>query len=344
MDLLDRYLQAVKKHLPLKRQDDIVAELRANMESQLEDKEAALGRPVTIGEAEDWLRQMGSPMKVAMQYQPQQYLIGPAIFPMYLFVIRMAFLWATVIYAIVSAVLIATQTPNGIAVLQAVLRLPVVLMTTAAWITLVFAALEFVGTRYPEKCPPIAGFYPKWSPSTLPPVEPPAGPGQKRRSYTQAVAEIVFGFLFLGWFVLVPQNPYLMFGPGAAYWQASPFELAAIWMTFFWWLVGLNIVQLVWRSIDLWRGAWRQTGIAQHIAVKILAISPLAIMLNVPDNPYVLLRHPALDQAARGATLASINNGIHLSLLLIVAITVLQLLWEIAKALLAHYRKRAAAR
>jgi len=135
-----------------------------------------------------------------------------------------------------------------------------------------------------------------------------------------------------------------MFGPGAAYWQASPFELAAIWMTFFWWLVGLNIVQLVWRSIDLWRGAWRQTGIAQHIAVKILAISPLAIMLNVPDNPYVLLRHPALDQAARGATLASINNGIHLSLLLIVAITVLQLLWEIAKALLAHYRKRAAAR
>ena len=61
MDLLDRYLQAVKKHLPWKRQDDILAELRANMESQLEDKEAELGRPLTQGEAEDWLRKMGSP-------------------------------------------------------------------------------------------------------------------------------------------------------------------------------------------------------------------------------------------------------------------------------------------
>jgi hypothetical protein len=219
-----------------------------------------------------------------------------------------------------------------------------VLVTSAAWVTLIFAAFEFVATRYPDKCPPIAGFYPKWSPSTLPPVEPPAGPGQKRRSYAQAVAEIVFGFLFLGWFVLVPQNPYLMFGPGAAYFKASPFELADVWMTFFWWVVALNLVQLLWRSIDLWRGAWRQTGHLQHIAFKILAITPLVIMLNVPDRAYVLLRHPALDQAACGATLASINNGIHLSLLVICAITVLQLAWDISQALLALYRKREAAR
>ena len=39
MELLDRYLQAVKKHLPWQRQDDIIAELRANLESQLEDRE-----------------------------------------------------------------------------------------------------------------------------------------------------------------------------------------------------------------------------------------------------------------------------------------------------------------
>jgi hypothetical protein len=38
MELLERYLQSVKKHLPLKRRDDIIAELRVNMESQLEDK------------------------------------------------------------------------------------------------------------------------------------------------------------------------------------------------------------------------------------------------------------------------------------------------------------------
>ncbi|HEY1901143.1 MAG TPA: hypothetical protein VGG56_01855 [Terracidiphilus sp.] len=53
MEFLDRYLEAVKKHLPWQRQDDILAELRANLESQLEEKEEALGRPLTQAEAED---------------------------------------------------------------------------------------------------------------------------------------------------------------------------------------------------------------------------------------------------------------------------------------------------
>ena len=70
MDLLDRYLQAVKKHLPWQRQDDIIAELRANLESQLEDKEAELGRPLTTEEMETWLKHLGPPMQVAARYQP----------------------------------------------------------------------------------------------------------------------------------------------------------------------------------------------------------------------------------------------------------------------------------
>ena len=100
MELLDRYLQAVKKHLPWERQDDIIAELRANLEAQLEDKEAELGRPLTAGEAEDWLKQIGPPMQVAARYQPQQYLIGPAIFPTYWFVLRFASLLALIVYSV----------------------------------------------------------------------------------------------------------------------------------------------------------------------------------------------------------------------------------------------------
>ena len=152
MELLDRYLQAVKKHLPWQRQDDIIAELRANLESQLEDKEAELGRPLNTGEVEAWLKQMGPPIQMAARYQPMQYLIGPAIFPTYWFVLRTAFLWALIIYSIVSAVQIVVKIPSGVAVLEAVLRVPGVLMTTAAWVTLIFAAFEFVATHHPTKC------------------------------------------------------------------------------------------------------------------------------------------------------------------------------------------------
>src|SRR5271170_7182158 len=101
MELLDRYLAAVKKHLPWQRQDDIVAELRANLESQFEDKEAELGRPPTALEVEAILKQMGPPMQVAARYQTQQYLIGPALFPTYWYLLRLVLVWAAVIYSIV---------------------------------------------------------------------------------------------------------------------------------------------------------------------------------------------------------------------------------------------------
>src|ERR1022692_4732641 len=168
MDLLDRYLQAVKKYLPLRRQDDIIAELRANMESQLEDKESELGRPLTTGEIEEWLKQMGSPMLVAARYQPQQYLIGPAIFPIYWHVMRLALLWATVIYTAVSAIVLAVREPTGAAIIEAVFRSPGVLVSVATWVTFVFAIIEFATTRYPEKCPPMGGLAGPWSPSKLP--------------------------------------------------------------------------------------------------------------------------------------------------------------------------------
>jgi len=57
MELLDRYLEAVRKHLPWERQDDIIAELRANLESQVEEKEGDLGRPLTAVEVEAWLKE-----------------------------------------------------------------------------------------------------------------------------------------------------------------------------------------------------------------------------------------------------------------------------------------------
>ena len=76
MELLDRYLQAVKNHLPAKRKDDIIPELRANLESQLEDKEAELDRPLTANEAETWIKQLGSPIQVTARYLPPALLVS----------------------------------------------------------------------------------------------------------------------------------------------------------------------------------------------------------------------------------------------------------------------------
>jgi hypothetical protein len=344
MDLLDRYLQAVKKHLPWKRQDDIIAELRANLESQLEDKEAELGRPLTPAEAEAWLRQLGSPAQVASHYQPQQYLIGPAIFPTYRYVLQLAFAWALVIYSIVTVVQFLAGTPSGTFLLEALLRAPVILMTVAAWVTLVFAVFEFVLAQCPEKCPSFAGYAANWSPSTLPPVEEELPSGKKPRTYANAVAEVIFGFLFLAWLLLIPEHPALLLGPGALYLHISPFQLAPVWLPFFWCVVAVNVVQLAWQCENLWRGRWQRRRPVQRIAMKVFGLVPLTVLLTARDQALVLLKHPSQDQAHYGATVDSINLWVHRSLLLIFVIVVLQLAWEIAQIGLVAYRMRAAIR
>ena len=69
MDMLDRYLQAVKFFLPGKQQDDIVRELSENLIARMEDREEELGRPLDEAEQAAILREHGHPMLVAGRYR-----------------------------------------------------------------------------------------------------------------------------------------------------------------------------------------------------------------------------------------------------------------------------------
>jgi hypothetical protein len=93
MELVDRYLHAVKFWLPRAEKDDIIAELSEDLRSQIEEKEAKLGHKLSDADVEPILKRCGSPMAVAGRYLPQQSLIGPALFPIYRVVIRGLFLY-----------------------------------------------------------------------------------------------------------------------------------------------------------------------------------------------------------------------------------------------------------
>ncbi len=88
MELLDRYLQAVKFWLPKGQKQDIIAELSEDIRSQIEEKENELGRKLNEAEAEAIFKRVGRPVLVANRYSPQQYLIGPLLFPIYRFVLK----------------------------------------------------------------------------------------------------------------------------------------------------------------------------------------------------------------------------------------------------------------
>lgn len=89
MTLIDKYLAAVAAQLPAASRDDVVAELRDDIMSRIEDREAGLGRTLTDDEVEAILREVGHPLAVAGRFgSGPQHLVGPELFPWWLFGVK----------------------------------------------------------------------------------------------------------------------------------------------------------------------------------------------------------------------------------------------------------------
>ena len=89
MDLVERYLKAVAAQLPKETREDIVAELRDDIMGRIEDLEGRLGRAPTDDEVEALLREVGHPLTVAARYRSgPQALIGPELYPWWLFAVK----------------------------------------------------------------------------------------------------------------------------------------------------------------------------------------------------------------------------------------------------------------
>ena len=91
MTLVDRYLRAVRDHLPRAEQDDIINELADNLHSRIEDEAAHRGHALDETEEAAILKEFGHPMAVAARYRGDERsvtfgrrLIGPELFPAYM--------------------------------------------------------------------------------------------------------------------------------------------------------------------------------------------------------------------------------------------------------------------
>lgn len=91
MTLTEKYLRAVAAQLPAEAREDVIAELRDDLMSRMEDREAALGRPLTEGEEEAVLREMGHPLAVAARFGAgPHHVVGPELYPWWMFGVKTA--------------------------------------------------------------------------------------------------------------------------------------------------------------------------------------------------------------------------------------------------------------
>jgi hypothetical protein len=238
MELLDRYLKAVKFWLPKAQKQDILAELSDDLRSQIEEQESELGRPLEKAEIEAILKKAGPPMLVAGRYLPQRYLIGPALFPIYWFALRLGWMcfflpWLMVGIALqIFAVLSGHSNPVIIHLLDPFLRS--ILINFVA-LTVVFGLIE----RHHRK----TGFMKDGILRRLPAVRDP-----NRISLASSITELSWDVMLLLWWVNVLRIP----GMSAIGITASP----VIQRFFYWPVAVLLFCQGTIACVNIFRAHW----------------------------------------------------------------------------------------
>lgn len=235
MDLFDRYLAAVKLFLPRAQQEDIIRELSEDIHSQMEDKEAALGRPLTHAEQKELIKQFGHPALLAGRYGPRRQLIGPEIFPFYWLVLKLS-LGANLLAQIIAFAL-TLAAGRSIRPDLRIFSTVAALFICFGIVTIVFAALD----RYR---PSTLGRR-SWDPDRLPAMKTPPRRG------SHPVTRIVWGVLFMVWWAAATPYPALVLGPGA---EALAFGPG--WHAMHPWILVLALISVVTAFFELLQPNW----------------------------------------------------------------------------------------
>jgi hypothetical protein len=212
MDLVDRYIQAVKLWLPRAQKEDIAAELGEDLRSEIEERERELGRKLQSAEVESLLRRRGRPIVAAGRFRKQQSLIGPTLFPIYVTALK-ALAVPFVVLTVVRSVypMITSHAVRGEEWGAGLVHAAPAFWSTAflffGGVTLVFAILERVQGR--------TGFLTKWNPRDLMPVRE-----QGRIERSSSITELAIQAAFFLWWVR-PQALLRLESHGSS-WSAGP--------------------------------------------------------------------------------------------------------------------------
>lgn len=244
MELLDRYLHAIKFWLPRAQQDDIAAELSEDLRSQIEEREAKLGHKLNDYEVAAVLKERGRPSVVASRYLPQGHLIGPTLYPIYRRVMII------VVLCYVAAWLVGWI---GVAILHPFYHSNIRALIGGMWgtfwlttfialgaVTLLFAILERVQGG--------AKFLYDWNPLELPAVRDPL-----RIPRVSAIVEIAVNLLFIIW-MTTDMWSRMVFEKGGV-----RIVLAPAWRAILWTFVLVAAGNIALAGVNLFRRQWTWT-------------------------------------------------------------------------------------
>jgi hypothetical protein len=247
-ELINRHVHEVGQSLPRKKRDDIQMELRSLLMDDLEER--AAGQEPTTEMAAQLLLEYGKPDAMAARYLPEQYLIGPRLFPFYRMIIFIVL--AVVTFGLLVSFAIAFIAGGMEDIISAASSFLSAIfqggLSAFAFVTIIFAIIERIaGQKFNFDNES------EWNPYDLSPVEK---KDRSRINRPELVAGIVFYLFVIVLFNYYPQWIIMVesLESGAALLPILAPEFSAYIpiLTVYWSLTILLKILL------LWRGRWER--------------------------------------------------------------------------------------
>lgn len=272
MDLVERYIEAVKFWLPAKLKEDIAAELKEDIRSQIEEAEREKGRPLTEDEVAALLKERGKPLSVASRYLPQHSLIGPELYPLYIFVLK-----------IVAAIcfippLLGTFVFNYDPALPSAFASPTYsLLVSFAIVTLIFAIMERSSVNPATSQ--------NWNPKSLRAVS-----DRNRIKRSTSVGDIIgnligIGFFLAGYLSITTYNMvpgfFFMDGHGMALGFArGHITVAPEWIQYWQIIMAIAVVDIAFAASNLFAPYWTVSRTLLRLALDLAKTAAVCWLLQ----------------------------------------------------------------
>jgi hypothetical protein len=262
MELIERYVYEVGRHLPRKNRADIQVELKSTLVDTLEDR---VGEDPSQEDEIQLLKEFGPPQKVAASYWPQgQYLIGPSLFPLF----RMVVAIVLTVFVIVQLVLLGIGTVFDQEVLTFLSVLDIFsemigsAFTAFSIVVIVFAVLQRFDVKPDEDDE-------QWDPRELPEIEP-----QDSINRGGRVAEITLSLVFIAILLFLPDKIGVWISPGNEI-LLNPVITSYIPLLILTILLGIALDVIL-----LWRGKWETATRLAKIGTNLFSIYVLYVLIS----------------------------------------------------------------
>lgn len=310
MELIERYIYAVSRHLPENQRADVADELRGLIEDTLEEKGSRSKKTV-----HEVLVELGDPELFVLQYRDtKQYLIGPKLFGMYLKALKLTAAIGLPIGLAISLISQIIEQPDNIpgffvALVGSVVAIGIQIVF---WVTLVFFVLERSNVDGKE----LAKENP-WTPEMLPEVTT-----KRQIPLSDVIGDMI-------WYAIIIALPLLSQSVLVAYTdnQSVPFfnpQIAPLWIGI---IVAIGIVGFVKSALKLRVRNWTLGLASFNIAFALIfsaALIALPITTQLINPAFITL----LDTHINTANLAEITKAVNWTVGISIAATVGMYLYE----------------